>query len=84
MRFHRLSFISLLLLFAGARVALGDVASTSNRADLVAESIGIDDAGSFVAVVANRGLAVTATFAVEVQSGCPLSPTRTTTSPKNC
>lgn len=67
MRFHRLSFIALLIPFVGAGVALGDVASTSNRADLVAESIGIDDAGSIVAVVANRGTAVTTSFVVEVE-----------------
>lgn len=63
---HRLSFM-LLLLFVGAPAALGDVASTNNRADLVAESIGIDDSGSIVAVVANRGIAITTPFVVEVE-----------------
>ncbi len=67
MRFHQLSFIALLIPFAGAGVALGEVASTSNRADLVAESIGINDAGSIIAVVANRGTAVTTPFVVEVE-----------------
>lgn len=66
MRFARLNFALLLTLCVGTPAALGDIASTSTRPDLVAESVGIDDAGSIVAVVVNRGLAVTVPFSVEV------------------
>lgn len=63
---RRLTSTSLFLLIAFTPAAHAEVANTSNRPDLVAVSVDIDDSGSIVAVIANQGLAVTAPFVAEI------------------
>ena len=48
-------------------VVRAEDASVQNQPDFAAASIDIDHAGPIVAAVANRGVAVTAPFVVEVE-----------------